>query len=278
MWRDAKYWEEEWTEAYRRSIYRRQRISDNTSWWDKRAPGFAARTEDKSKNDSILNQILATSFIDKSTDLLDIGCGTGNYAIPLSSRFRKIVALDSSPVMLSILKKRAEAMNIHNIETVCMAWDDIYLNEMDWMKKFGLVIAIKTPGISNAETLEKMCEASSHGCFYNGFISKYDMDQQELWRIIFDEEKPEFPSDPFYIFHLLYAWGYLPSMDIKKIEKSKKMKISEATENLQLMMKNYKDLPDSTDRIVEQYVKNNAFRNEFISRGSSVEGNVIWSV
>ncbi len=47
--------------------------------------------------------------------LLDLGCGTGHLAIPLSNRFEEVVALDPEPEMLSEAQKEAEAIGASNI-------------------------------------------------------------------------------------------------------------------------------------------------------------------
>ncbi|MUG92073.1 methyltransferase domain-containing protein [Scytonema sp. UIC 10036] len=50
--------------------------------------------------------------------LLDLGCGTGHIAIPLSDRFQEVVGVDPQPEMLREARKEAEAFGASNITWV----------------------------------------------------------------------------------------------------------------------------------------------------------------
>jgi len=47
--------------------------------------------------------------------LLDLGCGTGEIALPLSSFFQQIIALDIDSEMLAAAKQKAEVLDVQNI-------------------------------------------------------------------------------------------------------------------------------------------------------------------
>jgi ubiquinone/menaquinone biosynthesis C-methylase UbiE len=63
------------------------------------------------------NLIQATSPTSDST-VLEIGCGTGEFAIALSGAAKEVIAADVSPVMLQYAKDKAETRGIKNIEFV----------------------------------------------------------------------------------------------------------------------------------------------------------------
>ncbi len=46
----------------------------------------------------------------------DIGCGPGYFTIPLAQKVKKVLAVDVKEQMLNICKKRADDINLHNIE------------------------------------------------------------------------------------------------------------------------------------------------------------------
>jgi len=48
--------------------------------------------------------------------LLDLGCGTGEFTIPLAKEFDKIVAVDFSPKMIAELKRRISSRKIANVD------------------------------------------------------------------------------------------------------------------------------------------------------------------
>jgi SAM-dependent methyltransferase len=253
---------------------------DDAQWWNERAPSFAERSGPKGDGygiEDIMEAILKSGYVNEESELLDIGSGPGNYTLRLASRFKKITAVDPSDKMLSILKERAAEQNIKNIETVCMPWEEIDIDKLGWKKKFGLVIAIKTPGIFNGETLKKMNDASMGGCFYNNFIKRDDIAQQDVWRLLYNEEKPPVPADVFYVFHILQAWGYLPSLSMDRSTSMRKMSIKEAINDLTLMMKPYQN-NRTMEHVVRGYINNKSENDIFTRTRELLTGNIVWSV
>ncbi len=58
--------------------------------------------------------------------LIDVGCGSGNFTIPLSSYSKEILAIDFSPAMLSVLQGELEKKQITNVKTRCSKWEDFH--------------------------------------------------------------------------------------------------------------------------------------------------------
>jgi len=59
-----------------------------------------------------------SEFATAESTILDIGCGNGEYSIPLAKRTMKVYAIDISDKMLKEIQARAESENIRNIETM----------------------------------------------------------------------------------------------------------------------------------------------------------------
>jgi len=49
--------------------------------------------------------------------VLDVGCGTGRYTLPLARRCERVVAFDSSPAMLEHLEARLGREGVSNVES-----------------------------------------------------------------------------------------------------------------------------------------------------------------
>lgn len=54
--------------------------------------------------------------LDSSATLIDMGCGTGAFAIHAAERYRKIYAVDVSPAMLDLARAKANEAGLANIE------------------------------------------------------------------------------------------------------------------------------------------------------------------
>lgn len=282
MWQNAEYWVNEWKKERENSLYeQRKQVIDKAEWWNQRAAGFAARTNDHDSHknqEKVLAILREREFLGPDSEVLDIGCGPGNYSLKIASQVKHVVALDPSEKMLSILKERAESLNIKNIETVCMPWEEIDLDLLNWRNRFGLVMAIKTPGIKDEESLRKMIAASSRGCFYNGFIKREDHAQTEIWRLLYNEEIPAISANAFYIFHLLFAWGYIPEFYLQKKHKERRVAVHEAEREMMIRMKPYQDINGSMEEVIRCYFRQNSVEGKYNSVFDTVEGNIIWFV
>lgn len=64
----------------------------------------------------LFNQVVETFSLDGGGMLLDLGCGTGELAIPLAKYFGKVLALDPDEGMLKEGQKKAEKAHAINIE------------------------------------------------------------------------------------------------------------------------------------------------------------------
>lgn len=70
-----------------------------------------------------------SSLISPGSTILDIGAGTGAFAIPLAQKAGRVIALDSSSYQLGILNEKAAARGIENIVLVNQEWSRADLND-----------------------------------------------------------------------------------------------------------------------------------------------------
>ena len=107
----------------------------------------------------------------KGSRILDIGCGTGVFTIPLAAEAAHVVGLDVSEGMLNRLHETQKRLGIVNIETVAAAWCDMDVARMGWDGAFDVVWAAMTPAIRTAHDIEIMERCSSKWCVYIGWGS-----------------------------------------------------------------------------------------------------------
>ena len=56
--------------------------------------------------------------LDGTSRVVDLGAGTGQFALPAARRFGQVTAVDVSPAMLHLLEGKATAMGMTNLRTV----------------------------------------------------------------------------------------------------------------------------------------------------------------
>ena len=123
-----------------------------SSAWDERAPGYGQQ--------GALSRYVE-DFIDRldlagASTLLDVGCGPGTLALPLSARLQRITAIDYSPGMLAALRERATAASVTNVDTLLRSWGD------DWSDVPVCDIAIASRSLTATDLRDALGKFSSH--------------------------------------------------------------------------------------------------------------------
>jgi ubiquinone/menaquinone biosynthesis C-methylase UbiE len=62
--------------------------------------------------------VLAAHGLDETSTVVDLGAGTGRFALAAARRFGRVTAVDISPAMLEFLRHRAAATAVANLECV----------------------------------------------------------------------------------------------------------------------------------------------------------------
>ena len=74
-------------------------------------------------NDPVLNGIL--DLVSADDEVLDVGGGSGRYAIPLALRTKHVTVIEPSDDSVELLKERMAEFGIENITVVNEAWEDV---------------------------------------------------------------------------------------------------------------------------------------------------------
>ena len=100
-------------------------------------------------------------------DILDIGCGTGVYALPLAGKAGKVMGIDSSPAMLRVFRAQARARKIKNALCLQAAWAKVPAAGI--RDRFDISLASMTNAIRGKADLVKMEAAARELCVYIGW-------------------------------------------------------------------------------------------------------------
>ena len=112
-----------WMDYTHYNMHARASDANEIAFWQKNATGYAARVQD---DPTSYTQTLAAlqALVRPDDSLLDVGAGTGRFALPLAKSVEQVTALDLSPDMLAILNDSAETQGISNIQSIRGNWED----------------------------------------------------------------------------------------------------------------------------------------------------------
>ena len=141
---------------------RKKRSENNEDKWKGRAKGFDTRVRERwSKPDPHRDFIVSMVSSLKDATVLDIGAGTGAWAILLSRSARKVTAIEPSQDMRDILKRNLETEDVKNVEILDGLWPVRGIEHHDFSLSSHSVYGCEDiPGFIGA-----MSETTRHTCF-----------------------------------------------------------------------------------------------------------------
>lgn len=98
--------------------------------WARRARDFDENVRKKWTGPDPIRDFVG-SQVDHDTTVLDIGAGTGRWAIFLARRVRQVTAMDPSPAMLKVLRENLATEGVDNVDVVQGAWPDAEVGAHD---------------------------------------------------------------------------------------------------------------------------------------------------
>ncbi len=146
------------------------------------------------------------SHVRADSTVLDIGAGTGTFALPLSRAARHVTAVEPSHSQAAHLHNVAERHCTRNITIIEKRWEDI---GHDAMGTFDLVLAAHSLQMDDlTEALRRMCRAARHRLLLV-HTAGHSLSRvlQELFGI---EPGPDY----LYPYHVLCGMGFQPQIEM----------------------------------------------------------------
>ncbi|MGD9782614.1 MAG: class I SAM-dependent methyltransferase [Kiritimatiellia bacterium] len=186
-------------EQCRRSSFGARTSAD----WDRRAERRSQGEGDRDYSRAFLERVDLTD----AKTALDIGCGTGNLAIPLAKRLRKVHALDFSPEMLRFLDINRKRAGVENIRAHRLSWTD------SWKGVPAADVAVCSRAMSVEDlrgALEKMHRKARLRCYLTLHAGGSYLGPDVLALL---DRKMEPRPDYVYAVNILYQMGVRAKVD-----------------------------------------------------------------
>jgi len=92
-------------------------------FWEGRADRYAASMSPADTvGDPFLRRLRRVTH--PSTTAIDVGAGTGRFALPLAPGVAHVTAIDPSEAMLTVLARDAAQLGVRNLTTIHATWED----------------------------------------------------------------------------------------------------------------------------------------------------------
>lgn len=188
-------------EQCRRSSFGARTSAD----WDRRAERRSQGEGDRDYSRTFLARMDLTG----AKTALDIGCGTGNLAIPLARRLRKVHALDFSPEMLRFLEIQRQRAGVDNLVVHRLSWTD------SWKDVPAVDVVVCSRAMSGEDlrgALEKMDRKAKLRCYLTLHAGGSYLGP-DILALLADDRKMEPRPDYIYAVNVLYQMGVKARVD-----------------------------------------------------------------
>lgn len=230
--------------------------SASREMWDSMAPAFGEHDIPTFGEDPLLDLMSDWEMLGPEKDVLDVGCGTGVFAVALSPEVRRVVGTDFSGKMIEIAEALREDCDCNNLEFVQADWHSLDVTEMGWKGQFDLSFANMTPAVQSAETLDKLTATSREWCVLTRAVRRTDPVSDHIKGMLNIRGGVENGDNDFLsAFELLWRQGYLPHVRYKSEVWNMKKTLDEALGLYMNRMKSYRELTEKEELEVTAYVK-----------------------
>ena len=193
------YWPDLWRELSDR--FRWPETRGSSGWREDRARHFDVASKRKSaeRPDPLLEFLL--SNLEPDYAVLDIGAGTGRFAIPMAKVAREVTAVEPSPNMSAFLRENAAAEGASNIRLVESGWEDAQVERHDVV--FCSHAMYTTPDM--VSFVRKMEAHAGAACFLLMRVPSHDGVMAELCTHVYGQphDSPNFVVG----YNVLYSMG-----------------------------------------------------------------------
>lgn len=126
--------------------------------WLQRADSFS-KTDRDTQRDPLMEFVM--NSLEEMSTFLDIGAGTGRWAIPAARIVRKVTAVEPSPSMISHLRNNIAQPALGNIKVIEATWEDALVHPHDVVLcSHAMYTSPDFPGF-----VRKMEQNARHRCF-----------------------------------------------------------------------------------------------------------------
>ncbi len=232
---------------------------DAKALWDSQADDTVYLTVPTFEGSGFLRLLEEEHMLDKSYDVLDIGCGTGIYSAAISSKINSAVGYDIAVKMLCNGRDILEQKKIKNVTLKQGNWQDMDIEALGLKNRFDLVLAHTTPAVCDLETFEKMLRASRRFCA----ISVFTRPNQPIMQTVHDMVGVKLDEGYFagyleksmtYMFDYLFQMGYSPKFFYEKTDYTFVQKLEDSYPYYLDAIKTHKRLIADEEKQIKDYI------------------------
>ena len=145
---------------------------EKQDFWDNKSRTYPAFEKDAYDTVAML-EFFAANGVNLRGEWLEVGCGTGRFTLQLAFVAKSVLGVDFSGGMLAKLTQRAHELNLKNVRTQNVSWQDFCAHDT---RVFDAVFAAMTPALDSADAVREVARRTQrHFCYVGWGESRSDI-------------------------------------------------------------------------------------------------------
>jgi SAM-dependent methyltransferase len=180
----------------------------SADFWERRAKGFHRSTKDTVTGDPFYGRLL--QGITPQSTVLDVGAGTGRFALALASYADHVTAVEPNTAMLEIMRQEMLGRNLSNVTIVPTTWQDA---PSDLHSDIVLCSHVLYP-IREVDTfIAKILSATRRTCYIYMRALHFDQVTAPLWQH-FHGDRRHLPPSYIHALDVMFEMGLYANVEV----------------------------------------------------------------
>lgn len=180
----------------------------SVGYWDRRARRYHDSTKNTVASDPFFNRL--RSVITPQTSVLDVGAGSGRFALALAPLVKQVIAIEPNAPMLEYLRQDADALNLTNISYSLNTWQDA---PHDLQVDIVICSHVLYPIRDIVPFLAKLQHEARQRCYIYMRATPIDALTAHLWKYFHGDERC-YPPSYIHALDVLFEMGIYANVEV----------------------------------------------------------------
>ena len=183
----------------------------STDFWERRAKNYHRSTKETATSDPLYLKL--RQVVTRETTVLDVGAGTGRFALALAPYAQHVTAVEPNATMLNYLNRDAMGEELTNVSLLYTSWQDAPTN----LSADIVVCSHVLYPIWDIDTfITKLRAATQHTCYIYMRAVHFDTATSPLWKHFHGENRRPAPGY-IYALDVLFEMGIYADVEIVRM-------------------------------------------------------------
>ncbi len=183
----------------------------SADFWERRAKNYHRSTKETAFLDPLYLKL--RQEVTRNTTVLDVGAGTGRFALALAPYAQHVTAVEPNTAMLNYLKRDAMGEELSNISLLYTSWQDA---PTDLSADIVVCSHVLYP-IWDVDTfITKLRAATRRACYIYMRAVHFDTSTSPLWKHFHGDERQPAPGY-IYALDVLFEMSIYPDVEIVRM-------------------------------------------------------------